>query len=129
MHASLKTLLFSLLFLPALCYGVQGASPAAITVTQPDGSKLTVVGKGTMYVSYTETKDGYVVVKNKKDIYEYAVRDSTGDLIPSGIKAHQINKRTPKERSYLKKKEKHLSYTGEKMQKLLKEIENSHINP
>jgi len=46
--------------------------PDPVTILQPDGSELTIVGHGNIDENYTETIDGYTVVKNNKGIYEYA---------------------------------------------------------
>ena len=37
--------------------------------------------------------DGYTLVFNNKGIYEYGKLNGTGDLVPSGVKAHDVLKR------------------------------------
>ena len=45
------------------------ADPTPSTVTQPDGSKLTLVLHGDEFMNYLTTADGYTVVKNKAGYY------------------------------------------------------------
>jgi len=100
-------------------------SPDPITISQPDGTKIDVIGKGNMYVSYTETLDGYTLVMNKHGIYEYGILNkATGDIIPSGFKAHNLSKRTKKEKIFLKKIKKHINYQSPKLDSLLREQKN-----
>lgn len=61
-------------------------APKPITITQPDGSILKVVAKGSPFLHWQETTDGYTIVKNRKGIYEYAEKRQ-GKLLPSGIQA------------------------------------------
>lgn len=63
------------------------SSPYPIEITQADGSKLTVITKGSESLHYRETAEGYTVLPNKNGIYEYAVHDQSGNLQLSGIKA------------------------------------------
>ncbi len=95
------------------------ASPDPVTILQPDGTELTVIGYGNMDVNYTETEDGYTVVKNKAGIYEYAIQTTDGDLKATGIKARQTSQRTTSELQYLKTQPLHLKYSEEKLEKLL----------
>ncbi|WP_339812931.1 M6 family metalloprotease domain-containing protein [uncultured Imperialibacter sp.] len=83
------------------------ASPYAVEVTQPDNSKLRVVGKGNMANHHTETEDGYTVVKNAKGIYEYAALKD-GKLAPSGTKASNPSAREASSKSFLNSQPKHL---------------------
>ena len=45
------------------------ADPMPIQVTQPDGSKLTLVLHGDEFIHYTTTLDGYTVLKNQAGYY------------------------------------------------------------
>ena len=76
------------------------ASPLPVDIVQPDNSLLTIIGKGNMNNSWTETTDGYSIVRNTSGIYEYATK-LNGELIPDGIKAHDPLIRTNAELSYL----------------------------
>ncbi|CAD5256763.1 MULTISPECIES: M6 family metalloprotease domain-containing protein [unclassified Imperialibacter] len=83
------------------------ASPYAVEITQPDNSKLRVVGKGNMANHHTETEDGYTVVKNARGIYEYA-EIKEGRLAPSGTKASNPSGRDASSKSFLNSQPKHL---------------------
>ena len=80
--------LFFLLFLfetnaqiPGFYYPV---SPYSIEIIQPDNTKISIVGKGNMVNSWTETLDGFSIIKNKDGIYEYA-QENNGELVSSGF--------------------------------------------
>jgi M6 family metalloprotease-like protein len=62
-------------------------SPYPITNTQADGSKITLYAFGNEAVHYLETSEGFTVLKNSNDIYEYAIKGLDGNLTLSGIKA------------------------------------------
>lgn len=57
---------------------------------------------------YTETLDGYTVLKNREGIYEYAIMGSKNRLVPGGVKANDAENRKRGERNYLRGTEKHL---------------------
>lgn len=78
-------------------------SPEPIEITQPNGSSLSIVGVGTADNSYTETIDGYTLLRNKKGIYVYAQIDKCQNLIPSKLKAHNPNNRPKRELKCLDK--------------------------
>ena len=62
------------------------ASPFPFQAQQPDGKIITLVQKGDERLHWTETEDGYSVVKNPKNgFWEYAVRRLVVVLVPSGI--------------------------------------------
>jgi len=62
------------------------ASPFPFQAQQPDGKIITLVQKGDESLHWTETEDGYSVVKNPKNgFWEYAVRKLVVVLVPSGI--------------------------------------------
>lgn len=104
------------------------ASPIPVQIEQHDGSKLSIVGKGTEYISYTETEDGYTLVLNKNDIYEYAKSGSDGDLIASGVQAHDKAKRKRAERKFVCKSSKNLRYQGKKLEELIAKIKTETSN-
>ncbi len=61
------------------------ANPEPQTVTQPDGSKVTVRVYGDEYFNYTLTADGYQVVYNSDSkAWEYATLSAEGDLVSTG---------------------------------------------
>ncbi len=85
------------------------ASPYAIEITQLDGTKISIIGKGSMKNSWTETLDGYSIVKNKDGVYEYAQMDNNR-LIPSGFLVREDKNNVDKQ-NFLDKQAKHLRST------------------
>lgn len=82
-------------------------SPEPNTFTQKDGSEITVYAYGNEQEHYLETKDGYTILANNDGIYEYAIIDNAGNLVPGGMKAN--NKVTFKGKAA---PEKHLRYSN-----------------
>ncbi|MBO4689723.1 MAG: M6 family metalloprotease domain-containing protein [Paludibacteraceae bacterium] len=60
------------------------ADPSPFVYTQPDGSKLTLHYVGDEYLSWLETSDNEVVVKNANGFFEYATVIN-GEIASSGI--------------------------------------------
>jgi hypothetical protein len=83
-------------------------SPYSISIAQPDGTSLLIIGKGDMNEPYTETIDGYTILRNEDLVYEYAIIGKDGRLKPGGIKAKNEENRSKKEKRYLLSLEKHL---------------------
>lgn len=74
-----------LIALMLICHSSLLAVPAPKTfvqVTQPDGSKLTVMKKGDEFFHYAVSKEGYTLMEDASGVYRYTVRDEKGDLIP-----------------------------------------------
>jgi M6 family metalloprotease-like protein len=69
------------------------ASPYPLTIKQPDGTSIEIYGKGDEFRHYSATEDGYSIIKNSSNVYEYAERGNDGQLHPSGIAAKSINAR------------------------------------
>jgi hypothetical protein len=86
-------------------------SPYVISIQQPDGSTLRIVGKVEVNVPYTETEDGYTVLKNRRDIYEYAKKGRGGKLEPAGIKAKDAAQRSTSEKNMLLRLSKHMRHS------------------
>lgn len=82
------------------------ANPHPIKYTQPDGSVITVQLKGDERVHWAESSDGYTLLSNGKNGWEYAVTDDAGDLKVSGVLAREVNKRTAGELKLLQRVEK-----------------------
>ncbi|QHT70249.1 M6 family metalloprotease domain-containing protein [Rhodocytophaga rosea] len=82
------------------------ASPYPITIKQADGTSITIIGKGNLLNSWTETVDGYTVVE-KNGMYEYA-RKVDGKLVATGVKARNSEERKPEEKTFLQKTPKSL---------------------
>ena len=94
-------------------------SPYPCTFTQADGSKITLYAKGNEAVHYTETADGYTVLKNNNDVYEYAIIGMDGNLTLSGVKAsddHSVLGKTGMQ--------KHLRYSAQQVSVLQQYFES-----
>lgn len=87
------------------------AYPYPVEITQPDGSKITIIQKGDERVKWAQTVDGYSIMRNHKGVYEYAIIDSKNDMIPSGIKAKNASERDSNENQLLSKIGKGLRYS------------------
>ena len=84
------------------------ANPNPVVIEQPDGSKLTIIVKGDERCHWKETEDGYTILENKKGICEYAKLNRKKELVCSGVKAKDIDKRSAKEIRFLQKTAKNL---------------------
>ena len=91
-----------LLLLGLLCLTGRAipADPTPVRVTQPDGSVLTVSLHGDEFFHFTTTADGYTVVKNAAGYYTYARLDG-GNLVSSGVVAHDKAQRTAADHAFL----------------------------
>lgn len=85
------------------------ASPYAIEITQPDDTKISIMGKGSMKNSWTETLDGYSIVKNIDGVFEYAEKNN-GQLVSSGFLVVENGQNLDKQ-NFLDKQDKHLRPT------------------
>jgi len=97
-----------------------GLSADTIPLREPDDTKLHIVGYGNMWLSYTETIDGYTILTNDIGVYEYVRQAKDGDLLLTGIKADDPDKRDKKEIGFLKKWPKHLRYQSPYIESMLK---------
>ena len=79
------------------------ATPYPITITQKDGSEITVYLRGNEFYHYKTTLDGYLLTSDTDGILNYAELDKKGDLVNTRIKASNIDKRSIKERELLKR--------------------------
>ncbi len=77
-------------------------------VIQPDGSVLSIVGRGDEFCHFLTTTDGYTVVKGNDGFYRYADLKE-GKLVASGVRAYDADKRVSSEINYLCHKEKFLT--------------------
>ena len=77
-------------------------------VQLPDDSKINVIILKTKIGNFKESLDGYTILVNEEEYYEYAVKDKNEQLILSGVRAHNLNRRFNRELNFLKKHEKHL---------------------
>jgi M6 family metalloprotease-like protein len=91
-------------------YGVS-AYPYPFQYTQPDGSVITIMLKGDEKVHWAVTMDGYTLLRNAQDGWEYATRNQNGDLVSTGVLAHEGLFRTASEALVLKSVQKNLHYS------------------
>lgn len=62
------------------------ANPASFKIQQPDGSVFTANVRGDEFQNWTETAEGYTIIKNDATgTYEYAIPDAKGLPILSGV--------------------------------------------
>lgn len=83
------------------------AKRTVIVVTQPDGTKLSILLKGDEWFHYVTTVDGHPLVKNHKGAYVYAVPAvangvSASLLQPTDILAHNADERTAEEQAFFR---------------------------
>jgi M6 family metalloprotease-like protein len=115
-------LTLSLLTLPAVFAQHTNCSvaPYENTLTQPDGSEITLTALGTEAIHYLETKDGFTVLKNAAGFFEYATTDHAGNLVSSGI--------TARDGQSFKNGVPHLRYSGAQRDLLLQVFEQAHAH-
>lgn len=88
----------------ALCTLAASAIPAfpgLVTVTQPDGTQLTIQGHGDEFYHFMTTADGYTILQDARGYWTYAQPDAQGALTPSSTVAHDAAQRTPAEQAML----------------------------
>ena len=71
-----------------------------VTVTQPDGTTITIQLHGDEWNHFTTTADGYTVKQNARGYYMYAQKEN-GMLKATQMVAHDANQRSAKEQAYL----------------------------
>jgi len=94
------------------------AYPKPIQFTQPNGSTVTITLKGDEHTKWAATTDGYTLMSSATGYYEYAITDSRGFLIPSGVAAKNAEKRTTEDLSLLSGISKGLLFSREQNQML-----------
>lgn len=72
-----------------------------IEVTQPDGTKLTILLKGDEFLHFAQTTDGYDLKQNKEGFYTYARRDPEGRLLTGDVIARNVGDRSIPEQAFL----------------------------
>ena len=82
-------------------YAVQ-AYPFPITVTQPDGTSLTIRLHGDEFQHYQTTEDGYLLKENAKSFLTYATMNAEGEVVESYVIARNMTKRSLVDIQFLK---------------------------
>jgi M6 family metalloprotease-like protein len=109
----LITMLFMLAF-PQAEYA-EPANPDAVQYKLPDGSFISITLKGDEYVSWAVSPDGYTLLTNEEGYYEYAQKNNDGNLVLSGIRAHNPEERSDQETELLNNTPKDLRYSAEQI--------------
>ena len=114
------------LFIVALCLlftytNAAPAYPGLIKYTQPDGSEISLFIKGDEKVHWAETEDGYTLLSNGKNGWEYATADKNGDLKTSGTLARSPKSRTLTEQKLLNGLSKNIRFSTKQVN-LLKSV-------
>ncbi|MGE5343554.1 MAG: M6 family metalloprotease domain-containing protein [Candidatus Omnitrophota bacterium] len=78
------------------------AKPGPISIDQPDGTSLTILLRGDEWTHFAQSVDGYTLLRDKQGVYRYAEQSPEGDLVLSGISAHNPQERGNPENQYLK---------------------------
>ena len=88
------------------------AYPWLINFKQPDGKTIRIYMKGDEKVRWAETDDGYYILVNSHGFYEFAVMDSYGDMVTSGVIASNSEDRTNQVQHFLSSVPKHIKYSA-----------------
>ncbi|MBK7213337.1 MAG: M6 family metalloprotease domain-containing protein [Bacteroidales bacterium] len=94
------------------------AYPYPFQYQQPDGSMVTIQLKGDEIVHWAETMDGFTLLNNGKDGWEYAILDSNADLICSGILAKEPQERSSEALALLLNTPQQLRFSKKQLQML-----------
>ncbi len=95
------------------------AYPHPIEFSQPDGTTITILLKGDEKVNWAETIDGYTILVTKEGYYEYAVKDEHGDLVFSGVRVSEPDKRSEEEADFLQSIPKALFFSNRQLEMML----------
>ncbi|MCE1197472.1 MAG: M6 family metalloprotease domain-containing protein [Marinilabiliales bacterium] len=110
-HRYALLLLFWILLLFPRILSAVSAYPGAVSILQPDGTRITFYLMGDEKVKWARTTDGYSILRNARGIFEYAKMDSAMDLVPSGIQARNPDERSAPEHLFLNGIAKGLTYS------------------
>lgn len=101
------TLLLVYIMHPAGRLNAVPAYPFPVTITQPDGSTLTVQLKGDEFHKIKTSIDGYFLRENNQGFLTYAVKDPEGKMIAGDVIARDPEKRTNADRAFLQRIQKY----------------------
>lgn len=91
--------------LTAIMASAVPAIPTPIEVSQPDGTKLTIIIIGDEFFNYHTTADGYTIVRDEAGYFVYALSDND-NLVPSKVIAHNEAERQANEVQFVSTLEK-----------------------
>ena len=96
----------SLMIVMAMLLGITSvwsrpATRGVAQITQPDGSTLSIRLKGDEWRHYNTTVDGYALTRDTRGYYVYAQLDDNGQLAPTTLVAHDEERRSAAEHSFL----------------------------
>ncbi|MDR0971335.1 MAG: M6 family metalloprotease domain-containing protein [Bacteroidales bacterium] len=120
-------ILVALLLITQISFAVP-AYKGLITLEQPNGEQISVYLFGDERLSWIESEDNYTLLYNEQGYLEYAILDSDRNLVPSGVVAKDINKRSISDQNYLSsinKKLRYSAYQKKVMLDLTKDMDNS----
>ena len=103
---SFKYTLFTFLFVLCTFFIAERAEaipayPGLITVTQADGTPLSIRISGDEYFNYYQTADGYMIKEQEDRNYYYLTLGENNKLISSFYKANNLENRTIEEIAFL----------------------------
>ena len=93
-------LLFLMMVMAAVSYGSR-VYDMPVTITQSDGTRLTVIGHGDEFFHWYTTTDGVLLYHEGRD-YFIATMDDEGTLGNSRVLAHEAGKRSEQEQTLIK---------------------------
>lgn len=85
--------------------------PGITLFQQPDGTFLSLILKGDERLHLGYTTDGYAVLPLAGQGYNYALADAAGNLVRSGILAHDLKERSASEITFLQDIRKNLFFS------------------
>ncbi|MBP3254369.1 MAG: M6 family metalloprotease domain-containing protein [Bacteroidales bacterium] len=94
------------------------ADPKPVTIRQSDGKPLTVCLKGDEIASWAKTTDNYTLLRNKNDVYVYAISDGKGGMKPSDMVAHDPKYRSEEEQTFVSSLSTDIFYSSEQISML-----------
>lgn len=95
----LVAIFYQMVFLQA--FAVK-AYPFPVKVTQPDGTQLTIRLQGDEFHHLKMTEDGYLLKRNSKGFFTYAISNAAGEITVSKHIARNINRRSSLETQFLR---------------------------
>jgi M6 family metalloprotease-like protein len=112
---------------PCISFGVP-ACPEPILYKQPDGSIIEIFLKGDAVLNWIQDSEGYTIIKNEDGYYEYAINDSFGNLVTSGVRVKEIKEDLKSSLSTPTNIQKNLFYSTEQVEQKFQQYYESHYS-